>query len=742
MSNDTGSPAATGSGSTVMVHAVAFGKLVQKPNGPVVTGAEHTITSYARDLPRDVSDLCRPDLLVPADANPLHMVETWAQTRGALFIVPVLRPRTAQVSSQSRHWCIAGRIRPYTERGIGQGGRPATLVTAWAQAASVWVQAAAQLVPAMATHLAAEPELGTSPAAERFARAPAAVPVAPLQALTVSEIPPAALVMLENLRTGTPTRWSKATFADEQLFLECLGVVYRLIPMLDPLTNPRAFPRALLSAASGLAIGSESFLVSYVRDGGATEADSAPMPAAWKKWREQRPNELVDDVLARATKGAAFHPTQEAGSGHRFSHLGTDGNADDIQDLADALQYYQDPGYVPQLRKNLTAGRPAPAQGQWDTPPFRPITEYPEDAPTQRVQPQNFFPTAGFAAPRRNPRIQPTNDEIAPTQPPGGLQSRLSRAQAVQPVSRRNLNQQEQNLVNIVSDALGRHENGVALHPSDVVELCEAAWHLSQPPAQPLLLDVMGPIEAQLSPDWCRRLTVLGALYSDLLEEAVQPIILTDIGPLLSLLLPARSLTGPGTDLVQQFRERLLARARAFILAMPVLDDQEMTLIVGTLHGSELAPQKLRQMLDPNDRTAFGLFEKLMDRSLTLWAWRSGARDWSEIASAERTPAQRAMTYAFAWRQDNFARNAVILTADLAYDALLGLIERAAFGFPPRTAVADLQPFIPPIAAKRWIEKLDEQIAAHALSPQRDAVTQRQVDDFFRDMKKLLHSRR
>ena len=434
---DRTAPVAPHAGASASIGEVKFGKLVQQPRGPVVTGFEHAITSRTRDMPPDVVDACRPDLLVPADANPIQMVETWTQEQGGLVIVPLLRPR---VSPTDRLWCIAGRIRPYTERGVGQGGRPASMLTAWPLPAQAWAQALPALVAAMGTELKAEPELANVSAAERMARAPVPVSMRPPAVGTVGALPRPAIVMLEALRRAKPSRWTRATFPDERAFLECLAIVCSLIPQV----RGGVPPRALLSASSGLAIGSEHFLISYVRDGSPSADEKAQISPAWETYLARSASEPLSELVARAAAAARPIPMLDDWGRYVFGHAESQDGEYATEGLSMALDYYRNPGYVrPQnqivdtVRRNIAQPQPRPAserdvqtarvggpiQAPMRRPPgyASPITPPPSEQArllARGVTPPGVAPR-GFASPSASPPPagQPRSPNAA--RPPG-----------------------------------------------------------------------------------------------------------------------------------------------------------------------------------------------------------------------------------------------------------------------------------------------------------------------------------
>lgn len=671
--------------ATLEVHPVTFGKLVQRPQGPVVAGVEHAITSSAAGLPRDVTDLCRPDLLVPADANPLHTVEPWAQAAGGLFIVPVLR---AGAAPSERLWSVVGRLRPYTERGVGQGGRPATLVTAWPLPGGLFARFASTLVPVLGQHLAVEPELGTSPSRERFARPHLVLPLEPPKALRIADVPPAALVMLDALRRGEPTRWTRATFADEAAFLTCLGILLRLIPLL----GGRAEPRAMLSASSGLAIGADSFLVSYVQDEPASPNEPAKLPQAWQSALARSPDEAVEAVAERAARDVGdsrlVEPRADP-SALLFGHAGAHEGRWAGDCLADAVHYYRDPGYVAPLRQVVQSlGSRVRAQQ---------TAALPEPA------------RAGFlAASRGAGREGLYRDADPPTQPADasgfarlhdrGMRPAPATPQAAEQVAR-------------IAGAFARFSSGVDLAPDEIEALLGEVHALSAPPHDPLMPSLVGHLDAHMPPEHGRWLVVLGAAFSPVLAQAAEPVTLADVGPLLELIFPVQSGRQPPSQRLSAVHAALLAMARRHVLAVEVLDDAEMTLLVDGRHGVDIAPNRIYHAVPAADARARQHVMDVMDRSLVLQAWRPGVRSFADVPMPQRSPAQQLAHYAFRWRNENFVARGAQMPARLVLDALMALLARAGRGEAPQTQVGMLSGLIPTLAAAGYIEALSRQIA-------------------------------
>ncbi len=654
---DRTAPAGTHGGASASIGEVKFGKLVQQPRGPVVTGFEHAITSRTRDMPPDIVDACRPDLLVPADANPIQMVETWTQEQGGLVIVPLLRPR---VSHADRLWCIAGRIRPYTERGVGQGGRPASMLTAWPLPAQAWAQALPALVAAMGTGLKAEPELASVSSAERMSRAPVPVAMRPPAVSTVSALPRPAIVMLEALRRAKPSRWTRATFPDERAFLDCLAVVCSLIPQVRGGVPPRAF----LSASSGLAIGSEHFLISYVRDGMSSSDEKAQISPAWETYVARSPNESVSDLVARAAAAARPVSMPDDWGRYVFGHAESQDGDYATEGLSMALEYYRNPGYIrPQnhgvdtARRNL--GQPLP----------RPGSE--RDMPTARVG-------ASIPAPVRRPP-----GYASPVSPPPSDQARLI-ARGVTPpgVSPRGFASPQ----HVTPPPAGppRSPGGVrppGTSPGPIPAGAPNAWTAAGPPQRPASAEPWITHYASALRD------VTQATEGEAQRLAIFPIM---------------------EDLVQR------------MLLEGVLDNFEMQQlfewnnatqrdIVGLL--VEWTEQNFTSVTEAN-----GL-RNVVHRSTALQAWR----DRMKATAAQHTqlsPAERNLAgYAGRWRDRFNVQKGSKWCWDMAADAVAMLIERTTKGYPPVMALGELTLLKPVLQASGYLPTLHARLATAMHEP-------------------------
>ena len=313
------------------------------------------------------------------------MVEPWAHEHGALVIVPLQRADYGQ-----NLWTIAARVRPYSERGKGKGGRPATLLTAWPMPASSWAEAAPRLLPVIATKLAAKPLLEAAPASERFKGQSIQIEVPQTPLLTIKELPLPAIVMIEALRRRARTLWTKATFLSEAEFLACVSIVYTLVPRLGHDYNE---PRALLSVASGLAVGAENFQIRYLRDASrsANENRSVEIPRKWKELLDKRPEGVIDDLAHLARSEAISKLARTAIP--RFGHTSDDGNWWAADALADTLPFYDKP-YRSQnisgrrarpvdMRPSVTIAGDTTYCGDW---PTEPATRDPSGWPRKRPQ--------------------------------------------------------------------------------------------------------------------------------------------------------------------------------------------------------------------------------------------------------------------------------------------------------------------------------------------------------------------
>jgi len=644
-------------GALASIGEVKFGKLVQQPRGPVVTGFEHAITSRTRDMPPDVVDACRPDLLVPADANPIQMIETWTQEQGGLVIAPLLRPR---VSHADRLWCIAGRIRPYTERGVGQGGRPASMLTAWPLPAQAWAQSLPALVAAMGTDLKAEPELASVTAAERMSRAPVPVSLRPPAISTVGALPRPAIVMIEALRRAKPSRWTRATFPDEKAFLDCLAIVCSLIPQL----RGGVPPRALLSASSGLAIGSEHFLISYIRDGSPSSDEKAQLSPAWETYLARSPTEQVSELVARAAAAARPVSMPDDWGRYVFGHAESQEGEYAPEGLSMALEYYRNPGYIrPQnhivdsVRRN--AGQLQP----------RPLSE--TDQSTARVE-------GTIPAPVRRPPGYP-----APGSPPPSDAARLLARRVMPPgVSPRGFASPQQ----VTPPPAGPPRSPGAVLPP-------GASPGPIPAVSPQARPSVGPPQRPLSAEpWI-------ASHAAALRDATQ----TSDGEAQRLAM---------FPIMENLVQRMLLEG--------VLDNFEMQQLFEWNHATQrdiIGPiVEWAEQNFPTATEANGL-RNVVHRSTALQAWRDRMKatpaQHTQLSAAERNLAG----YAGRWRDSFNTQKGPQWCWSTAADAIAMLIERTTKGYPPVLAFGELALLKPVLQASSYLPTLHARLAAAMREP-------------------------
>lgn len=711
----------------VTVREVKFGKLVQRPRGPVVTGFEHAITARAADLPPDVVDRCRPDLLIPADANPLQLVEPWAHDAGALVIVPMLR---TGVAPDQRLWTIVGRVRPYTERGVGQGGRPATLMTAWPSPAAIWAPSSSALTGVLATALKTEPELSATPIAERMARPPINIPARPPKLANVGEIPRPAIVMLDALIRGVPTKWTRATFPDEQAFLDCLAVVYELIPAL-----PQGAPlRSLLSASTGLAVGPEHFLISYVRDSAPSKSDTAKIPPAWAQYLDRSPGEAVWELVARAKqRGVPTNPPPDRGQA-LFGHAGEDGAAWAVEGLARGVNYYRDPAVVPQvIRQPALAPKPSPQLSAGTPADRRPAaTRSPADDVTQPATARTHVPTRGPLAgvsqtvrpaagvpprPAQAPGLSPGPTPVAsrkrspeeaaqkaqaafsgfmqaptPNAPAAPPRATPTGPGARTPPPKPGANAPtpaEQAFLDFVSSWFARFQVNPRVDAVEVNGLLDTVEQLAQESDAQTQARVRQFLNGRISARHLPLIDLLHAAFADELSDDARAQIVPTLGQVLVVLRPLFDSADHMSVRAENVAGKLMHFAVDHMLELRVLDDRELQGLIGGAAWTVLMPVAGRTDWIEANRPDDGVrWAALMNRSAALQAWR---HRFTETRSKVEADVER---YCFRWRDEFQAKHGPEDDWQVILDGLEAMVHRTRNGFPPEIRLDELEPVL------------------------------------------------
>lgn len=672
---------------TAHVAEVSFGKLVHKRNGPVISGVEHGITARAASLdgdrpPLDVYDMCRPDLLVPIEANPQRLVEGWAQEQGALVIVPVIR--ASRTSGLKRTFVIAARIRAYPESGTGQGGRTATMLRAWAVEGDEWCRTASGLLPVLADRLAAEPELVTVPASQRFER-PVLEVACPLPAATrVRDVPAAAWVMLDGISRGAPTFWSKHTFPDEEgrsgerKFLETLAIVTLLLP--DTVRAP-----ALLSASSGLALGSQNFLVNFVRDGGPFDEERAAVPP---RLAALRPDDLLATLAARAGEGL-----RAGGKAERISlgHVGADRLGWSVQGLQVATQLYRDgkppaPAASAARRVRETGRRLAAAVGL-DASDMRRIRQLADWSPDRRAQEGDDGGRSGVASSLR--RLSSMAGR-----------SLVSRVDDVQLPPEMDILRFATNLLGQLPP-IGRPASGAAAQPFDreTVELLVKALHdlsaekAGRPSLDELLAHAPELDSSDLGRLARRRLFVLASFRSRQVERSLRacraPAALTDVAPMLELLGSVPDGAGPfARDLDETIDEWTLAH----LAELGVMDPGEVDLIV--------ACERFRSIerLFDGEEEAIAANERAMRALECSMAVVEADTSADDVGAGVRLPQRHARDW-LAWRLRHTRRPADL--DPIRQEAAIALVRRVVAGHVQSCATARLDGLLRTLTGRR-----------------------------------------
>ena len=282
-----------------------YGKLVVADNGEVLPGSEHALTSRSTNMPEDIAAFCRPDRLLAAGVNPLRAIEEPAQARGALLLLPVFRPHLDR--STADVWMLAARIRPstengYTGQGQSKGGRPATIINAWAMRAGDWAPVAPWIIKSSVVKSAARPDtVGEidSPT-KRNTRKPLELAYMPVLDQQLKNVPNETWLMLDRLSKHEPMHFTTATFKTEAEFLEALAFLYMLLPRRD------ASLRCLPMVACGLAGTAGRFALTYSPSPStppmATEARLPPLLPQLPKNLSM--SELIEDIV---TDGEHFN---------------------------------------------------------------------------------------------------------------------------------------------------------------------------------------------------------------------------------------------------------------------------------------------------------------------------------------------------------------------------------------------------------------------------------------------------
>ncbi|WP_413208277.1 hypothetical protein [Rhodospirillum sp. A1_3_36] len=129
---------------TVQCEQFIFGKLVSKPDGPIIPGVEHGCTGLSSNFPKALEAFCHPSVLgLGKSENFSWQTYYWREERGGIV--------SAYVPAGGQAWRVAGRIYGRSEQGEHESaGRAFVQAHFIAIPASSWRPA---LAPSLERHL-------------------------------------------------------------------------------------------------------------------------------------------------------------------------------------------------------------------------------------------------------------------------------------------------------------------------------------------------------------------------------------------------------------------------------------------------------------------------------------------------------------------------------------------------------------------------------------------------------------